>query len=522
MNVNPTMSDRLPPHSIEAEQGVIGCLLEAPQESLTQCAERKVLPEWFYDLRHAELWRAISELADDGKPVDGITLAEWLKQRGKVEAVGGLDYALGLRDVLPSAAHLPAYLDLLRGQWLLRRLLGITARTQAALWEWTGDPEEFVLTTEAQISQLTEESAAVQAEHPMKEVMGGVIDDMEEHRMVRGQTQLRGLPLGKKGWHLDKIVRGVRENYYVVLAARPGDGKTSFAMNVVEHLALDYEWSERTGLTVKNSSGEDVPETRIRKGVPVAVFSLEMDEQSLGYRMLFGRADVDMAMWSEGFPRKGADEALVAASKQLCKAPIYIDSTPGQTIGQIAAKARRMVKQYGIKLFVLDYLQLVELENSTGMDRVKELTKVSRKIMALGKQLKVPWLVLAQMNRNIETADVRRPPLMSDLKDCGSIEQDAHVVIMLHKPDLKRRKKDDPPTDEELIEQATIGEDWSRKPKRLDAYVVKNRHGPTGHAQLVFKKNLCQIEDWHLWKVAKGLEDMKKGESNRLLPLDSE
>jgi replicative DNA helicase len=510
--------ERLPPHSVEAEQGLIGCILLDPNATLALCAERRVLAPMFYDLRHAQLYFALVQLEEEKGLIDVVTLSEWLARHGKTEQVGGLSYVMSLQDIAPSATNAVYYLDILRGKWLLRKLLSITADAQRRLWEHTGSEEDFVLDVEDRISQLTEDHAAKQAEVTMRKVIADVVDDMEEHRMVRGKTLLRGLPLGKPGWYIDKMVMGLRENYYAVLAARPGDGKTSYAMNLAEYLALDYEWHERTGQMVKNAEGEDVPETRLRKGVPVAVFSLEMDEKSLGYRLLFSRANVDLATWNEGFPKKGANESLIEKSKELIKANIYIDSTPSQTIGQIAAKARRMVKQYGIKLFILDYLQLVELDHGSGMDRVAELTKVSRKIMSLGKQLKVPWLVLAQMNRNIETTEVKRPPQMSDLKDCGSIEQDAHVVIMLYRPELKRRsKKDDGPTDEELIESATQDVPWAQKPKRINAQVVKNRNGPTGRAEFVFSGNLQRFEDFHLWKVKHGLESLKSGEGRNLV-----
>jgi len=260
-------------------------------------------------------------------------------------------------------------------------------------------------------------------------------------------------------------------------------------------------------------AGQEIPETVGRKGVPVAVFSIEMDAESLGYRLLFGRAEVDTAEFSQGFASKEDEERLVAAVKELSRSNIYIDATPAQSIGQIAAKARRMVKQYGIKLFVLDYLQLVEQEGGNGFDRVKELTKISRKIMALKKQLKVPWLVLAQMNRNIETSEAKRAPVLSDLKDCGAIEQDCDLALFLYRPSRAQLKDSG---DEAVLDTVCEKWDWSKRPFRVNAMIAKNRFGPTGVAHLVFCKNLCRFEDWHLWKVDHKVEERKEGESKHI------
>lgn len=253
-----------------------------------------------------------------------------------------------------------------------------------------------------------------------------------------------------------------------------------------------------------------------RRGIPIGVFSIEMDADCLVERLLFGRAGVDAAQWAQGYAEKNFEAKLVVAAKQLAASQIYIDASPEQSIGQIAAKARRMVKQYGIKLFVLDYVQLVEQEGGNGFDRVKEITKISRKIMALKKQLKVPWIVLAQMNRNIETADRERKPVLSDLKDCGALEQDCDLAIFTYKTPRKELEYGNP-SDAAVLDQVCGDWDWSRRPYRVDLVVPKNRFGPTGQAQMVFCKNLCRFEDWHLWKVKHGAEGLKAGERPRLM-----
>ena len=305
-----------------------------------------------------------------------------------------------------------------------------------------------------------------------------------------------------------------------------GDGKSSEAMNIVEYLATDYVWHKGTGKKVLNGDIE-VEETVEVKGIPVAVFSLEMDNESLGYRLLFGRAGVSEAKFNQGYPEKGDEEKLVAAAAKLVKANIWLDDTPAQSIGRIAAKARRMAKQHGIKLFVLDYLQLSTSDNPRDDERTR-LDKISKKIFALKKQLKVPWLVLAQMNRNIETSERDRAPVLSDLAGSGSIEQDSDKVLILKRPTRRELEKPnrtaagEGPSDEDILNTVCQDWEWSRRPTRVDAWVVKNRRGPRGKAEMVFQNNLCRFEDWHMWKVKHGVEERKAGESKSALPNNEE
>jgi len=519
--LDPDKEDSLPPHSIAAEQGVLGCILLSPDTCLNECEERLGRDnEVFYDLRHQKIFNLMRELREKGEGIDLITLQQRLKDRNELEAVGGFAFLASLPDQTPSAANLPHYLGIVREKRLLRRALRICAEAMDEARANPKDPEQWLLSVEARISALTETQTDGAEEH-IQPIIGRAIDQAEKH-YIRGRLQLDGLPTGPNGNYLDKLLGGIRDMFYVVIAGRPGDGKSSLAMNIVEWLANDYTWPEPTGNTLQNEAGEDYPETRERRGIPVAVFSIEMDGDSLGARMLFGRAGVDLATFKQGYAEKDFVKKLTLAAAQLSKSNIWIDASPAQSIGQIAAKARRMARQHGIKLFVLDYLQLVEVDGGSGFDRVRELTKISRKIMALKKQLQVPWLVLAQMNRNIETSEAKRVPMLSDLKDCGAIEQDADVVLFLYRPDHKELDKGDP-SDREILAQAAEQHEWSwaMTPQRVNAFVAKHRFGPTGIAKLLFHRNLTRFEDWHLWKVAQGTEPMKRGERESHLDLPS-
>lgn len=519
---DPVSADRLPPHDIEMEQGSLGCVLLAPNEAMPRCIEqfRQFGKLIYYDLRHQLIYSALSEMHEARQPIELITVSEEFKRRNILEQVGGVAYLSHLQDVVPSAANLDYYNARLVEKCLLRRCGSICAGIISAIYDYEGKVENFLADAESEISKLTEFAAGEPEEKHIQKVLTDVLADMEQWHYTRGSQQLRGLPTGPPGVYLDKVLMGIRDTHYVTIAGRPGDGKSSLAMNIVEYLAKDYVWHEPTGET-KEVNSVQVAVTRERKGIPVAVFSLEMDNESLGYRLLFGRAGVDEAQFNQGYAHKGDHEKLTAAAAQLVSTNIYLDDTPSQSIGRIAAKARRMAKQYGIKLFVLDYLQLSTSDNPREDERTR-LDKISKKIFALKKQLKVPWLVLAQMNRNIETAERDRNPVLSDLAGSGSIEQDSDKVLILKRPsrkELEAPKKTangEGPSDADIIAQVCGDWEWSRRPSRVDVWVVKNRRGPRGKAEVIFQNNLCRFEDWHLWKVKHGVEGRKEGESKHL------
>ncbi len=516
--------DRLPPHSVEAEQGVLGCCLLDPQVVMGTCVERLKGDGHlaFYDLRHQTVFNVLRAMYDEQMGIDLITVQERLKQQNTLEEVGGIAYLSQLQDGVPSAANLDYYLDIVKEKHKLRKLIQLCGGIAGKIYDYEGEADKLIVECEAEISKLTEEETP-QTEQHIRQVMLGVIADMEQWHYSRGSQQLRGLPTGPAGVYLDKVLMGIRPMHYVTVAGRPGEGKSSWAMNLVEFLAADYVWQKPTGKKILKDAGEgeppvEVEETEPVKGIPVGVFTIEMDNESLGYRLLFGRAGVSEAKFNQGFAPKGTNEKLAMAASQLAATNIWLDDSTGQTINQIAAKARRMARQHGIKLFVLDYLQLCVSDNPRDEERIK-LDKISKKIMALKKQLGVPWLVLAQLNRNIET-DGRgrdRQPLLSDLAGSGAIEQDSDKVIIIRK--TPRREVEEAPengtSDREIIDRVVSEKElsWDEVPTRMDLWVVKNRRGPRGKAEFIFQNNLCRFKDWHLWKVEMGVEARKEGES---------
>jgi replicative DNA helicase len=508
-------TDRLPPHSEDMERGVLGCALLSPGDVLNRLLEKRVTAEWFYDLRHQLIFNAMLHLhSRRDVPVDTLTLHQHLKDTGLLEQVGGIAYVNTLADAVPSALNVAYYLDLLREKFVRRRIIAVCTDVIGQAYAEDGAAVDNLLAGAEHDIESVSGLLMERRESHIKDVLTQkVIPQLEEH-YSRGKQKLRGLSTNLE--YLDKIVRGIRDNFYYVVAARPGDGKTSWAMNLVEYVA---------GL-----------------GLPVGVFTLEMTEDSLTMRLLFSVADVNSGSFEQGFATTQDFEKLMAGAVKLAAMNIYLDPDPDQTIEMIAAKARRMVADYGIKLFVLDYLQLLDDDSEKYRnDRVQALRRISKKIVSLKNKLNVPWLVLAQMNRNIETSDTKRPPVLSDLKECGAIEQDADVVMFLYKPlkaeteftdkqvdELGERgwtrgpRSEPATTHDEAIELVMVKKkiadrmDW---PKCVNASIAKNRYGPTGTAELLFQKNRCRFVDRRNWFTAEGVLNYGKGERANQNPM---
>lgn len=488
----------LPPSAGEIEAAVLGCVLWDPVTCLDAVKEKALdVASFFYDLRHRRIWGAFEALAEANRPIEVLTVAQWLKERGELEQVGDYGYLTGLQDGVPSAANLEHYLDVLREKAQQRALLRLSVSAAEAAREGA-DLTAAIARVQSELDAICDGGPGARERHISK-IIPGVIQRLEKYH--RGGTQLHGFPTGLE--YLDKVIQGIDRTHYVVLAARPGDGKTSLAMNIVEHLTTNYEHWEETG----ELHPDGKPVMRCERGIGVGVFSLEMDGESLVTRLMFGNGRADMGRWNTGMANAEDFAGLTQAAARLNKAKIWIDDLCDQTIGKIRSRARRMAKEHNIKLFVLDYIQLLDTDDDKlRNDRVRELTKISKAIVSLKKQLKIPWLVLAQMNRNIETTETKRVPVLSDLKDCGALEQDADVVLFLYKPSLKEREENQAMLDEHY------GDDWTQKPSLVNAFVAKNRFGPTGKAELLFWKNMTRFEDLRRWKVDHEHVTAAKGE----------
>lgn len=443
-------TDRLPPHSPEAEQGVLGCVLLSPNDCLGQCIEKlKAGTEVFYDLRHQTIYSALVEMYDHREAIDIITLQQRLKDKQLLEEIGGIPYLNSLQDAVPSAANLSYYLEIALEKFLLRKMIQTCTDVVARVYTHEGEVDALLDEVERDVLRISESRVTGESTN-IKKLVHDAIGTVENY--FNRQGVLGGIATGFAD--LDRMTDGLHAGEMIVIAARPSMGKTSLAMNIAEHVVLQDK-------------------------LPVGVFSLEMTAESLVLRMLCSNARVNLRNIREGFMSESDFPKLTSAAGKMSNAPLFIDDSPGLSILQLRARARRLAQQYGVKLFVVDYLQLLHSTARRSQEnRQQEIADISSGIKALAKELKVPVIVLSQLNRELER-DKSRKPRLSDLRESGAIEQDADVVGLLYKPSA-----DD--------DEAGGAEEPDGVPVNL--LIAKQRNGPTGDVNLTFLKPYTRFE----------------------------
>jgi replicative DNA helicase len=444
-------ADRLPPHAPEAEAGVLGCVLLSPNDCMGQCIEKlKSGAEVFYDLRHQTIYGMIAEMYDQREAVDIITLQQKLKDKQLLDQVGGIAYLSSLQDAVPSAANLEYYLDIVLEKFFLRKMIHTCTDVVGRVYDYEGDVETLLDEVEKEVLQINESREQVGSKS-VKVLVQSAIATVENY--FGRQGTIGGVPTGFLD--LDKMTDGLHGGEMIVIAARPSMGKTSLAMNIAEHAVLQHK-------------------------LPVGVFSLEMTAESLVLRVLCSHARVNLRSIREGFMSEHDFPKLTNAAGKLSSAPLFIDDTPGLSILQLRARARRMWQQHQVKLFVIDYLQLLHSTARRSQDnRQQEIADISSGIKSLAKELNVPVIVLSQLNRELEK-DKSRKPRLSDLRESGAIEQDADVVGLLYKPSAG----DD---DEGGVVEEQDGQ-------AVNLLIAKQRNGPTGDVNLTFLKSYTRFE----------------------------
>jgi replicative DNA helicase len=442
------------PHSEEAERCLLGSLL-LNGVAVNECIERFASKdgelrggEFFYKYAHQLVYRAMVDMADKHEPIDLVTVTQKLGDRKQLEDAGGPDYITGLVNAVPTAANLEYFLSIVRQKHLLRRLIEVGTQIVTESYETTEEPEELMDHFEKAVFDLSQEKHA-RGVRGSSDVVMDAFHEIEE--MIQRKGALVGLATGFP--KLDRCTNGLKGGNVVVIAARPSMGKTSLAMNIVEHVAIHN------------------PE----KTVPVGVFSLEMSAVQLMMRMICSLAEVSTTRIQGGLIGMAEQARLADAADRINKAKIWIDDTAGLTIMDLRARARRMKMSHQIEMLVVDYLQLLRGSTSRKNDnRQQEIAEISGGLKALAKELNVPVIVLSQLNREVEKREGGRPRL-SDLRESGSIEQDADIVGLL------ARVKDD--KDDEVL------------PPVLDValYVAKNRNGPQDTVELTFKRDITRF-----------------------------
>lgn len=441
-----TQIEKIPPHNLEAEQSLLGAIL-LDKDAMLKIADA-IDPADFYKIGHALIYETMLELYSRGELVDLLTLSNRLEEKGQLERAGGRAFLATLSNSVPTTAHIKNYADIIVRKATLRKLLNAAQEISRLGYQEDGEDIEPVLDqAQQQIYQITQKHIK-QAFTPIRGILSEAFDRIDELHREKGK--LRGVPTGFK--ELDNILAGLQNSDLVILAARPSVGKTSLALDIARHVA-------------------------IREKVPVGIFSLEMSKEQFVDRMLCAEAGVDL--WkmrtgnlsdspnSDDFPRIGH------AMGVLSEAPIYIDDHPATNVMQLRTKARRLKSEHGLGLIIIDYLQLMEGsgKGSSSDNRVQEVSEMSRGLKGLARELNVPVLALSQLSRAVEQTKPAIPKL-SHLRESGSIEQDADVVLFIYRKaaDRNYRLEDIPP------DERYLGE----------IHVAKHRNGPTGVAKVFF------------------------------------
>ena len=440
--------DRVLPNSLDAEMAVLGAMLLSPAEAGSQVRERLSENHFYYSV-HQVIFREIAALQDALQAVDLITLTQRLQDKNQLEEVGGPAYMSDLVTRLPTIANVEHYIDIVWEKYLLRQLIGAAHDVIYRSFEQQDDVKAWIDEVEQQIFSITAEKST-EIIKPAKPLVMEAMASIE--RMYEKRGEVMGLATGFRD--LDRLTSGLQDGTMFIIAARPSMGKTALAMNIVENVAVD-------------------------RNVPAGVFSLEMSGQELVIRMLCSRARVNLRSLHGGFPSERDHHQLTSVASQLMKAPIYIDDSAGLTVNQVRARARRMKQQYGIRLLVIDYMQLMRAPSRRAeSSRQAEVADISAGIKALAKELSIPIIVLSQLNRQPESRDEGKPRL-ADLRESGAIEQDADVVGLLLRPEVY---EDDEDKREKLKGEANL-------------VIAKQRNGPTGDVDLTFRGEFTRFED---------------------------
>jgi len=442
MAMNDGWNDRTPPHNIEAEQAIIGAIFLEPEAF--SAASEVLMPEDFYRAGHQRIFEAMMRLADRGEAIDVVTVTSALQDSKHLEEAGGVSYLTEVAGSVPTAANIEYYTKIVEEKAVLRRL--IRTATDIVTDTFTREDEVDDVLNEAEKGILEvsgrKNSGAFKA---IKDVLIDVYDNIEQ--LHQNKEDVTGIPTGFKD--LDRITSGFQRNDLIIIAARPSVGKTAFALNIAQNVAVNTEEN-------------------------VAIFSLEMGADQLVQRMLCAEGNIDSQRLRTGSLIDEDWGKLTMAMGSLSNAGIYIDDTPGVRVNEIRSKCRRLKQEHGLGMIVIDYLQLIQGSGNSKESRQQEVSEISRSLKALARELEVPLIALSQLSRGVEQRQDKRP-MMSDLRESGSIEQDADIVGFLYRDDYYDQESD--------------------KQNIIEIIISKQRNGPVGTVELAFVKEYNKFVD---------------------------
>jgi len=441
-------TQKLPPQNLDAEVSVLGGML-LDNDVIGNVIEILRIED-FYREAHSKIYSGILDLYQKNEPCDLLTLTHWLKTQGNLEMVGGASYLSSLVDHVPTAAHVVHHAKIVREKSVLRQIIDGATQIVSSGYQEEGNVDEFLDKAEHIIFEVAQRRIQQNFVH-LKDIIKSSFKTIE--RLYEKKELITGVPSGFVD--LDRMTAGFQPSDLIIIAGRPSMGKTSLALNIVEYAAIEA-------------------------GVPCCVFSLEMSKDQLAQRLLCSQAQVDSSKLRGGFLAESDWPKLTRAAGVLSDAPVYIDDTPAISVLEMRAKARRLKKEKNVGLIVVDYLQLVRAPGRME-SREREISEISRSLKALAKEINTPVVALSQLNRGVENRQDKRPQL-SDLRESGSIEQDADVVAFIYRDEVYN------------AESVDAG--------KAEIIIGKQRNGPIGKTMLAFRANLTRFEN-----LAKGLDN---------------
>ncbi len=440
---------KLPPQNLEAEQSVLGALL-IDKMTIANVADI-VTADDFYKPAHEKIYNCIIDLYQKNQPIDLLSLTSLLTERNELKDIGGSSYLAELVNGVPTAAHAAHYANIVKEKKVLRDLISASAQITEGAYDFSGETAEFLDEIEKRVLQISQKSLTRKFSH-IKDELQAAYERIE--KLHQGDGRLRGITTGFPT--LDNLTSGLQASDFIVLGARPSLGKTSLALDVARHAA--------------------------KSGVPVGVFSLEMAKEQVIDRLISAESDVPLWKLRTGKITDDIDFQMIQESlDRLSRAPIFIDDTASPNILQMRSMARRMQVEHGLGLIIVDYLQLISPTRSGSDNLVQQITEISRGLKTLARELNVPIVALSQLSRTVEHREVKLPKL-SDLRDSGSIEQDADLVLLLYRKD--RDVTNLPPEEQNVAE----------------IIIAKHRNGPLGTVKLRFdqeKASFKSIDNYH-------------------------
>lgn len=451
-NIQPIMRDangKLPPHDTELEEVVLGALMLEKDAYMN--VSDILTPDSFYDPVNAKIYEAISTLGFNQRPIDMMTVTEQLRQNGTLEEVGGAVHVTELTAAVYSAANIEFHAKIIAQKHLARRLISFAAKVETDAFDEANDVDDLLQEAEGKLFEISQMHLKREVTQ-IDPVLNLALEQIQT--AANTETGLSGLKTGFDA--LDKMTSGWQNSDLIIIAARPAMGKTAFVLSMAKNMAIDYN-------------------------IPTAIFTLEMANVQLVKRLISNVADLTGDQIKNGSLQPDEWDRLNNRLRGVYSAPLYLDETPGLSITELRTKARRLVREHGVKIIMIDYLQLM---NATGMkfgSREQEVSTISRSLKALAKELNIPIIALSQLNRSTETREDKRP-VLSDLRESGAIEQDADMVCFIHRPEYYTR--------------AEVDEHNNNIKGMAEVIIAKHRSGGVGTVKLRFISQFTKFQNW--------------------------